>query len=507
MNSIVIVKKDCYQDSVFLMQVSARIKETAGVQDATVAMGTPMNLDLLGKDGVAVAELTGVSANDMIVAVKGEQLDRAAVEKLLEQAMAVKISSGAAVRVSGGLSGAVQALPEANLVLISLPGEHAAREARRSLALGRHVMLFSDNVSVEEEIELKTLAVEKGLLMMGPDCGTAIINGKPLAFANVVRRGSIGIVGASGTGVQEVSSLIDRLGGGVSQAIGTGGRDLSEAVGGAMSLLGIEALAKDPATAVLVVVSKPPAASVKDRILAALAGTPKPCVVHMVGAENPPDDTARKVYFAASLAEAARRACSLAGVAVPQQAGQVDELVAKLVPAMKQGTELKGLFCGGTTGHEALVLLGRAGLAVKSNLHKKGDLKISGAEPVSGHVLLDLGDDIFTMGRPHPMIEPALRNERLMVEATAQTALLLFDCVLGYGSHDDPAGLLADGVRAIRKKLGWELPAVVSVTGTEGDPQSFSSQKRKLLEAGMVVAEDNCQAATAAARALARRFS
>ncbi len=405
------------------------------------------------------------------------------------------------------LAAAVKAHPESNLVLISVPGEHAAREARRALHLGRHVMLFSDNVTVADEVALKKEAVERGLLMMGPDCGTAIVNGLPLGFANAVRRGAIGIVGAAGTGIQEVSCCIHRMGGGVSQAIGTGGRDLSEAVDGAMMRLGIEALAADPATRVIVVVSKPPAASVANSVIAALAATAKPCVAHFIGDEPRVDDTAHGVFFAESLSGAAESACRLAGLDIATttsapDAAQVAALAARLSP----GAALRALFCGGTTGQEALVLLSRAGMEVRSNLHKHGALRVDGTESVRGHVLLDLGDDVFTRGRPHPMIEPELRNERLAVEmGDPDVGLLLFDCVLGYGAHPDPAGVLAEGVNRARdtaRTRGRDLVAVASVTGTPDDPQDSRAQTLALEAAGIVVAADNRAAAALVAAAL-----
>ena len=411
------------------------------------------------------------------------------------------------------LGAALEAHPGANVVLISVPGDYAAREARRALRAGRHVMLFSDNVSLADEVALKREAVERGLLMMGPDCGTAIINGMPLGFANAVRRGPIGIVGAAGTGIQEVSSLMHRLGGGVSQAIGTGGRDLSEEVGGLMMRFGIEALAADPATRVIAVVSKPPAAAVAEQVLAALAAAGKPAVVHFVGgptlrAGTPPRAAQGRVAFADSLAGAARLACRLAGVPGVPETGAPPEAakVAALAERLPPGAALKALFCGGTTGQEALALLARAGLEVRSNLHKRGPLRVDGVEPVPGHVLLDLGDDVFTRGRPHPMIEPALRNERLAVEMADPAAeLLLFDCVIGYGSHADPAGVLAAGLeQARRRSPGREWVAVASVTGTAEDPQGYEAQVGRLADAGVTVETDNRRAARFAAAVLGR---
>lgn len=501
----VLVRQDSYHDSVLLMRLSQALAGLSGVEDAVVAMGTPHNRGLLAAQGYAGPQLDAAGPNDLVIAVRGGTDAPARVEAEMERLLRSERPADGEEARPASLAAAVRALPEANLVLISVPGEHAAREARRALALGRHVMIFSDNVPIEDEVALKRLAVARGLLLMGPDCGTAILDGKPLAFANAVRRGAIGVVGAAGTGIQEVTSCIHRLGGGVSQAIGTGGRDLSDAVGGLMTLFGIEALAADPATRVLVVVSKPPSPAVAGKVVSALAAAGKPGVVHFVGAEPGAAavPAARGVTFADSLAGAAEAACRLAGVPdVPAaspapDAARVRELAARLAP----GAKLRGLFCGGTTGHEALALLARAGLEVHSNLHKHGPLRVAGTAPVGGHALFDLGDDVFTVGRPHPMIEPALRNERLALETSdPETALLLFDCVLGFGAHPDPAGVLAAGLgRARAAAAGRDLVAIASVTGTSGDPQQYGAQVHRLAAAGIIVEPDNRSAAALAA--------
>ena len=505
MASHVVVRRDSYHDSVLLMRISREVKALAGVVDAVVAMGTPNNRELLVKNGYDGAALASATANDLVIALKLEGTTLLHIEAAIDRLLAARPQVQTDEVRPTSLNGAVKLHPDANLVLISLPGELAGREARRALRLGRHVMLFSDNVSIEEEVALKKDAAARGLLLMGPDCGTAILNGKPLAFANVVRRGSIGMVGAAGTGIQEVSSCIHRLGGGVSQAIGTGGRDLCEAVGGSMMLLGIEALAADPATRVLVVVSKPPAPAVADKVVAAVEGAHKPAVIHFVGAQIPPNGRRGEVRFADSLAGTAELACRLAGIkgAARSMPGFDEELVARLRGKISKNNSLRGLFCGGTTGAEALVLLSRAGLSVRSNLHKKGDLKVSGTERLDGHVLLDLGDDVFTQGRPHPMIEPALRNERLAIELEDESVgVLLFDLVLGHGSHEDPAGVLVDVVReALAKRR--HLVAIASITGTDADPQGFDDQRQKLVDAGIVVMPDNRWASLLAAAILA----
>ncbi len=497
----IVVRKDSYHDSVLLMRLSRELKERTGAGEAVVVMGTPANRDLLAGIGFPPAELAQAGPNDLVIALRGLGGRTEELEAAVDALLAGESGPEGPEEHPPTLAAALDAHPDANLVLISVPGEYAAREARRALGLGRHVMLFSDNVPVEDEVALKAEAAAKGILMMGPDCGTAIVNGKPLAFANVVRRGPVGIVGASGTGIQEVSSVVHRLGGGVSQAIGTGGRDLSDAVGGAMTLLGIEALAADPATGVLVVISKPPSPAVAERVVAALAGAGKPAVVHFVGAPARP--AAGSLEFADTLAGAAEAACRLAGLPVPDPMteGALREMARPLAGRLAGDALLRGLFCGGTTAVEALVILERAGVTVRSNLHR-GPAWTDG-DPVPDHALLDLGDDVFTRGRPHPMIEPELRNERLLHEGgEPRVALLLFDLVLGYGSHPDPAGVLAAGLERLRSATGRDPVVVASVTGTSEDPQGYETQRATLEQAGAAVLPDNRTAARLAAAIL-----
>lgn len=509
MAELVIIRKDSYHDSVLLMRISRELKALAGIQDAAVAMATPQNVALLSGAGYSGGELAKAGPNDLVIAVRGEHVERGRIEGVIVDLLKPGGGGQEDEQRPRSLAAALQTAAEANLAIISVPGLYAAREARRALDRGLHVLLFSDNVSIEDEVALKSEAARRGLLMMGPDCGTAIINGRPLAFANVVRRGSIGVVGASGTGIQEVTCCIHRLGGGITQAIGTGGRDLSDKVGGLMTLMGIEALAADPATGVIVVISKPPSPAVAAKVTDALRRTGKPAVVHFVGADAAASGGGGpRLVYADSLAGTAEAACRLAGMDVlPEPAEPAwSELAARLGARLQPDARLRGLFCGGTTGQEALVLLSRGGLEVRSNLHKHGALRIEGAECVSGHVVLDLGDDVFTVGRPHPMIEPVLRNERLQQEmADPEVGVLLFDCVLGYGSHGDPAGVLAEGVRAAQqgvRQRGGELAAIASITGTELDPQGYNEQKRKLEDAGIVVADNNRQAVLIAAAVL-----
>ena len=512
----IFIDKESYFDSALLMLTSQEVKKTSGVHDATVAMGTAMNLDLLRSLGFDAAALAEATPNDLLIAIdcvspESANAARAAAKQALSRK--AKPATGDAAHVAPtNLASALGAQAAANLAVISLPGAYAAREARMALESGLHVMLFSDNVSLDDEIALKTLSRRRGLLMMGPDCGTAIINGMPLCFANVVKRGPVGVIGASGTGIQEVTCLIDRAGSGVSQAIGAGGRDLkNERVGGATTLMGIEALASDDETKVIVIISKPPAKAVAEQVVAALERAGKPAVAFFVGAASEARRKGSVVHFAGNLEEAAAMAVALAkgkryarrDFTAPEV--EIEAIVKRetrrLAPSQRY---LRGYFTGGTLADEAWIVAHRATGAVHSNNQTDPRFVLADPRRSIGDTVVDLGDDAFTVGRPHPMIDPSARVERMMAERNdGKIAVVVVDVVIGYGSHADPAGALAPAVEAMRaaaRKRGGYLPVLASITGTAGDPQNFSQQKAKLEAAGCVVMPSNHQACALATK-------
>ena len=494
-----------YFDSVSLMLVARETLGLPGVKDAAAVMATDENKRILKTSGMEWPELADAGDADLALGIKAETED-AATDALVkaEEILARKKSAssdGAAYRPRS-LESALDEQPNANLVLISVAGRFAAEEAMKALRAGRHVMLFSDNVPLEDEIALKQYANERDLLVMGPDCGTAIIGGIPLAFANVVRRGSIGMVAASGTGLQEVSALIHNLGSGVSHAIGTGGRDIKKEVGGLTFLAGLRALKDDPDTKVVVLVSKTPAPEVLEKIGAAVRELGKPVVAIFLGAD-PKTVSASGAIPASTLEEAAHLAVALEQGQEPdnvrdtlaarraeweQQAG---ELAARLGGKRKY---LRGLFCGGTFSQEAVFMLSPTLKDIRSNVLESLD------EPDKsiGHTIVDLGGDEFTAGRPHPMIDYSLRNRRITDEAAdPETAVLLLDVVLGYGSNMQPAEELAPVVREICSSK--DAPIVVfHVCGTDGDPQGRDHVIKSLADAGGVFAESNAAAVTLA---------
>lgn len=482
------VRRGYYADSVALMRVSRSVAALAGVEAASLMIGTPSNKALLRESGLLAKAGEGAQPDDLVIAVRAgtAAAAKAAVEeagRLLEARPAQRGGDG--FPRSRGFAAASAALPKANLALISVPGAFAAAEARRALESGLHVMMFSDNVPVADEVALKRLALAKGLLMMGPDCGTSIIGGAPLAFANAVPRGDVGIVSASGTGLQEVSSLLSRAGRGVSQGIGVGGRDLTDEVGGLMSLAALDALDADPATRHIVIISKPPSARVAKKLLARVARSRKPVTVCLLGAHGA--KLPRNAEFAPTLLAAAERAAGkrIRGATHRPRAG-------------RKGW-IRGLFCGGTLCAEAQLVLQEAGLEVRSNAPVPGARESKGK--ATGHVLLDLGDDEYTQGRPHPMIAPDLRNQMLGTAlADPRVGVILLDVVIGYGAHADPAGLIAAEIRRARRSGAL---VIASVTGTDGDPQGYGRQVASLREAGVLVAGSNAEAAAAATASLA----
>lgn len=482
-----LVRRGYYADSVALMRVSRGVAELVGVEAASLMIGTPSNKALLRESGLLAKAGEGAKPDDLVIAVRAKTAAAAAaaIEEAGRMLEARPARSGGGFPRSRGFAAAAAALPEGNLALISVPGAFAAAEARRALESGLHVMMFSDNVPVADEVALKRLALAKGLLMMGPDCGTSIIGGAPLAFANAVPRGDVGIVSASGTGLQEVSSLLARAGRGVSQAIGVGGRDLSDEVGGLMSLAALDALDTDPATRHIVIISKPPSAKVAAKLLQRVSRSRKPVTVCLLGARGA--KLPRNAGFAPTLLAAAERA-----------AGKRIRAVRNAPVAPRKGW-IRGLFCGGTLCAEAQLVLREAGLEVRSNAPVPGAADSGGR--AAGHVLLDLGDDEYTQGRPHPMIDPELRN-RMLGEALAdpRVGVVLLDVVIGYGAHADPAGLIAAEMRRARRAGAL---VIASVTGTEDDPQVYSRQVASLREAGVLVAGSNAEAAEAAAASLA----
>lgn len=501
-----------YHDSVSLMLVARETLGLPGVKDAAAVMATDENKRILKSSGMLWPELEEAGDTDLALGIKAdsEKAAQAALEQAEEILSRKKPQSG-----EGGafkprsLDSALTEHPDANLVLISVAGRFAADEAMKALRAGRHVMLFSDNVPLEDEIALKQFAEEKGLLVMGPDCGTAIIGGIPLAFANVVRRGSIGIVAAAGTGLQEVASAIHNLGGGVSHAIGTGGRDIKKEVGGLTFLAGLQALKADSETSAVALVSKAPSPEVLEKLSSAIREFGKPVVAIFIGADpavirEAGAEPASTLEEAAHLAVALERGDDLDAVRARLKERdtrferQAEECASSLSGRRQY---LRGLFCGGTFSQEAVRLLE----STLPNIHSNIIESLNDPDKSEGHTLVDLGADEYTSGRPHPMIDYSLRNRRIIEEANdPETAVILLDVVLGYGSNRKPAEELAPVIRDVCAMNAGPV-VVFHVCGTADDPQRRDHVMQALAEAGGILAESNAAAVKLAGMIVERR--
>ena len=483
MNEQVDVRRGAYHDSVTLMQVSKAVAATPGVSAVQVAMATELNVEVLTGMGFTVPGDAG--ANDLLIAVRGQDPEGvsaglAAVDAALSDLRRrTSAPQGMGAPPEPRTLGSAIERGEANLVVISVPGGHAVIETYDAIDRGASVMLFSDNVSVEDEVALKRAADAADVLVMGPDCGTAVVSGVALGFANVVRRGPVGIVAASGTGAQQVMCLLDAADVGVSHCLGVGGRDLKAAVGGLAAKAALRALAADEATQDVIVVSKPPAQEVLDEV-AALAAELKLTVRWAILGAGRPD-----------LTTSTERALAEAGRGIPTWPSRVAE---DGDPGTR-GAALRGLFCGGTLAEESMLIAAPVLGRVMSNIAHDEDLLLTGAMTGPGHLVIDFGDDGLTRGRAHPMIDPTLRMERIASEARdAECGVLLLDLVLGHGAHPDPAGDLAEAIRAAKAAAGRDLPVVVSLVGTDSDPQDRAAAEAALADAGASVFLSNAAA-------------
>ena len=472
------LRSGVYADSVKLMQISRDVAALDGVTAVLVAMATPLNLELAANMGLAPEE--PASPEQLLIAIRAD--DDAA---LASAVAAVDTALTARERATGSATAIPQRTIGAGLdeleagsamAIVSVPGQYAVAEAADAIAAGRSVLLFSDGVPVEHEIALKDAASSAGVLVMGPDCGTAIISGLALGFANVVRPGGVGLVAASGTGAQQVSCLLDAAGVGVSHVLGVGGRDLSEAVGGRATLAALAALDADPGTERVLVVSKPPAPSVEQSVSAAAAELSVPVRSAVLSADSP------------DLTAAVEALLRDMGHDVPLWPSRPGPAV-NAVP----GATLKGLYSGGTLADEAMLIAAPALGDIRSNTPLRPELDLGTDLSATGHVVIDFGDDALTVGRAHPMIDPTLRLEAIAnLAASGEPAVLLLDVVLGYGSDPDPAGALAPALTAARAAA--DLPVVVALVGTEADPQGWSRQADALAAAGAAVFASNSAA-------------
>ena len=490
------IKQGFYFDSVTLMRTGREASGLPGVLEASVVMATEANKSILDMSGLLLPEFKKCGDQDLLIVVKAKDAKAAnealaKAEEMLTRKKKPAAGGAAAAPAPRDIASAAATLPGANLAMISIAGRYAVREARKALEQGLHVMLFSDNVSIEDEVALKQAAHKKGLIVMGPDCGTSIINGVPLAFANVVPKGPIGIVGASGTGTQEVTCIVANEGSGISQAIGTGGRDVKDAVGGIAFLDAMQALVDDPATKVLVLVSKPPQPGVLKKVYALIRKIKKPVVAMFIGEGGTPSTLEQAALLAVAHANGQDPVKALARLTRRDEILQSEarSIVAKR--RKPQGRYLRGLFSGGTFCAEAQVVLDGLVRHLYSNAPLGDSQKLKSAWKPEKNSVIDLGEDEFTVGRAHPMIDYTLRNKMILDEAAnPDTAVILLDVVLGYGANLDPAAELVPVIKQAAKKVF----VVAGVTGTVGDPQGRAKVVEALRAAGAHVQLTNAAA-------------
>ncbi|UXS21801.1 acyl-CoA synthetase FdrA [Staphylococcus delphini] len=485
-----IIKENTYQDSIVLMLLSNKLNSIDGVKKVSVMMGTPANKDIFRASGLGSDELDQANPNDIVVVIDTEYESKVTeVDEMVEATLKGENSVDATSneQEAHNWKRAMELANNPNMALISIPGQYAAMEAENALNEGLHVFMFSDNVPKADEVRLKEMAHEKGLLVMGPDCGTGIIHSVPLAFTNIVKEGNIGLVGASGTGIQEVTTIIDREGTGVTNAIGTGGRDLSTEIGAITMLDSIKALNQDPKVKVITVISKPPAKEVKDKVLNVLRNIEKPVVTLFLG--DMPTYHEPGIYHAYTLEEAARVSVQLSNGEVPNfKPSILTDIDVNFVDGQ---IGIKGFYSGGTLAYEAAMLINHTLKNTKSEKQEGYMLK------TEAHAVIDLGDDIYTQGKPHPMIDPEKRIE--MLEAAIEdetTAVILLDDVIGNGSHDDMASELAPTISKViqhAKDRGRNIVVLATVVGTEQDHQGYQQQIDILKRAGAVICETNDQ--------------
>lgn len=498
------IYEDTYRDSVFLMKISSEIDSLAGIEIATAMMGTDRNKDLMDKNNLVTEKVANARANDLVFSLRAEneEVVQEAMDKL-DQLLSSSLDkkenkSGQKETIFETIEDVVEYDDDYNLALISVAGDYAKYEAMKALKNGINVMLYSDNIPLEDELRLKKYAHNNGLLVMGADCGTSIINGVPLGFANKIKNGNISIVGASGTGIQETVSSIDNYNGGVNQAVGTGGNDIKDEIGAITMLDSLEFFEKDEKTEVIVIITKPPAESVQKKLGEFIKKSDKEIVVSFLGTDDYSAVESENCFPAYTLEEAGRKAVSLSENRKIEAPNLNDEDFKKALSELDKLDDsqkyIRGIFGGGSLCYEALYYSSK-NLAdsndVYSNLKLNDISVLEDVERSRKNSFLDVGEDEFTVGKPHPMIDPTAKMKRIVQEANdGETAIILTDVVIGSGSYKDPAGALVEA----KNKFENDVVVIASVCGTKDDSQGLVAQREKLQNNGIFVLDSNIQA-------------
>lgn len=498
-----IVRPNEYYDSVFLMGVNKRLGENEGVLQTAVLMGSENNKRLLADIGIQGDEIDAAKPNDLIVGVvaESENIVETLLSNLEHYLTVPQVSVGTARFRS--IDDAISAAKAANLAVLSIPGEYVFREAQSALEAGLHTFIFSSNVPVDEELKLKQIAADKSLLVMGPDCGTSILGGVGIGFANVVRQGAIGAIGPSGTGLQEFATLVHHAGGGISHAIGTGSRDLSREIGGITTLMALDKLDEDPETEVIAIISKPPDKIVLKDLLHRFESCSKPVVGCFLGIDDVGVELPDEFHLAKIIDDAVELSINLTRGETAAPVDLVESVTSKSVGEIRSSLSpgqrfIRGLFAGGTFCYQSQQILRDAGLELFSNTPIDQSTELAHLEDSRGHTLIDMGNEEYTLGRPHPMIDGTIRARRILSEGRdPEVAVLLLDIVLGYNASSDPVGELLDSIvdaKKYRRSQGEELVVVASICGTEEDPQNLHHQRDLLDGADVIVFDSNAKA-------------
>lgn len=500
-----VIRKNQYYDSVFLMSVNARMLKVKGVKQTAVLMGSQANKQLLWEIGIQGVEIDAALPNDLIVAAIADSMD--IVDQVLGNldSWLNAVQEDTPVSQLHTLEDGLAMEKAANLAVISIPGEYAAREARKAIEAGLNVFIFSGNVSTDDELELKQLAKQKGLLVMGPDCGTSLINRMGIGFANVVRKGGVGAIGAAGTGLQEFTSQVHNLGFGISHAIGTGSHDLSDEIGGSTAFSALAALEKDSKTEVVTFISKPPGVKTLEHLLERIGSCDKPVIGCFLGVDPEAISGRKNLIPANTIDEAVRLAVNTTGGSIQQQSDLSQDdlkvLAAEKAAWSSEQRYLRGILAGGTFCYQSQQILRKAGIDVYSNSPLDPKYKLAHPDKSIQHTIVDMGDEYYMVGKPHPMIDGTMRRQRIMAEChDPEVAILYLDFILGYNASMDPVGELIEAIdetKQVYKQRGGSLTVIASICGTEDDPQDLTLQTKMLHEAGVLVYGSNAKATAA----------
>ncbi|MBE7038524.1 MAG: acyl-CoA synthetase FdrA [Ruminococcaceae bacterium] len=494
------IEKNRYYDSVFLMKIARKLSESDNVENASIGMGTPLNKETITDLGLNTEDLKNAGPNDLIIAIKAK--DDASFDKAIEEFYRLVNEKTTASKNSyQSIPSAKNANPDANLAIISVAGKFAALEARRALMNDMNVFMFSDNVDIKDEVELKKLAIEKGKFMMGPGCGLSFINGVAIGLCSMVNRGDIGIVGASGSGIQEVMVLLHRNGFGISHAIGTGGRDLSDEVGGATMIQSIKALEEDEGTKIIALISKPPSKSAFIKVIDEIKKCKKKVVVHFLNGDN---NLLKEngILYGETFDETANILMELSSgkkiepKKIFEDELNIDEEIKKFKPGQKY---LRAILCGGALTDETLIYWNKNGKDLYSNVALNDNLMLKDPFTSYKNSIIDIGDEAFTKGRAHVAIDPTARVNRFIKEARdKETSVIYLDFLLGYALHPDPASVMAKAITEEKeraKKEGRNLVVIATICGSDLDPQDFYKQAKILKDAGVILFDTNFIAA------------